>query len=221
MALITTPERAEQKLIGRAFKALREKRRLVQGDIAAALNMTTQAWQKYEAGERKFTPDRIQHVLEFLEATNSELEGEKAKILGGDVPVSSGVEDPAPEFILDVYGRVRAGPQGAEVYDVGEPLRRIDLRQILGKHSDAMQIVGDSMVPWAEPGEVVLFDRDSYPRRGSGCVIETTDGAAYVKLYEKSDGSTLFVRELYPNERIINFDLKNVRGVYAVKLRGD
>lgn len=220
MALITTPERAEQKLIGRALKALREERRLVQGDIAAALNMTTQAWQKYEAGERQFKPDKLQRALEILEATPQDLESAKAKVLGVEPPANAIGEAPA-EFILDVYGRVRAGPQGAEVYDVGEPLRRIDLRQILGKHSDAMQIVGDSMVPWAEPGEVVLFDRDSYPRRGSGCVIETTDGAAYVKLYEKSDGSTLFVRELYPAERIINFDLKTVRGVYAVKLRGD
>jgi phage repressor protein C with HTH and peptisase S24 domain len=221
MALITTPERAEQKLIGSTLKALREKRRLVQADVAAMLNMTTQAWQKYEAGERKFTVDRIATVLQFLSASDLDYEAERARILGDDPPPHPGTQESAPEFIVEVYGRARAGPQGAEVYDVAEPLRRIDLRQILGKHSDAMQIVGDSMVPWAEPGEVVLFDRDSYPRRGSGCVIETLDGAAYVKLYEKSDGSTLFVRELYPEERTISFDLRNVKGVYAVKLRGD
>ena len=77
------------------------------------------------------------------------------------------------------------------------------------------------MVPWAEPGEVVLFDRDRYPKRGSGCVIETKAGEYYVKLYEKSDGSTLFARELNPEERILTFPMKDLKGVYAIRLRGD
>ena len=77
------------------------------------------------------------------------------------------------------------------------------------------------MVPWAEPGEVVVFDRDRYPRRGGGCVIETKAGEYYVKLYEKNDGATLFARELFPEERVITYRMVDIKGVYAIRMRGD
>lgn len=216
--LTTTPDRADQQLTGQALRQIRERQGLKQPHVAAALGMSTQAWQKYEAGERRWSDEKIAQVLESLDATPEELENERARILG------TPLRTPGPtsrEFVVDVYGRARAGPQGPEVYDVAEPLRSIDLRQLLGQSAGAMQVFGDSMVPWAEPGEVVLFDRESYPRRGGGCIVELHDGSAFVKLYERSDGSTLFVRELFPEERVIKWPLREVKGVYAVKLRGD
>jgi len=227
MPLTISPARAEQELTGQALRRLRERLKdtargvVTLDDVGRQLGITGSGWQLYEKGSRKFKDTRVDKVLEFLEASRHDLDVEKARVLAGEAPRSGAHGAHRPDFVFEVYGRARIGPQGPEVYDIGEPLRRLDLRQMLGVHTAAMEIVGDSMIPWGEPGEVVLFDRDRYPRRGSGCVIETKAGEAYVKFYEKSDGSTLFVRELFPNERMIQFRLEDIKGVYAVRLRGD
>jgi phage repressor protein C with HTH and peptisase S24 domain len=220
--VVFTPAQQERAEIGEALTALRETRKLHQKHIAGPLGMTPQAWQHYEAGNRNFTDEKINAALKAMGATRAEFEFELARRRGlSPPPTTSLVRREEQDLIIPVYGRARAGPQGIEVYDVGEPLRTIDLRQILGPHTDALEVAGDSMVPWAEPGEVVLFDRDRYPRRGYGCVIETKAGEAYVKLYERTDGSTLFVRELFPEERTVTFEMKDLKGFYAVKFRGD
>ncbi|HEY2178061.1 MAG TPA: helix-turn-helix domain-containing protein [Caulobacteraceae bacterium] len=221
MASTVSPEQAERELTGRALRRMREDRGLFQGHVAKKMGMTSQAWQKYEAGERRFG-DKLPRILEAIGATEEDLRDMRAALLGGGVRLHSrGVQEERRPFTIDVYGRARAGPQGVQSYDVGEPLRTIDISQILGPSTNALEIAGDSMVPWGDPGEIVLFDRDRYPKRGTGCVIETLAGEYYVKLYERSDGSTLFARELSPEDRIVTFALKDLRGVYAIRLRGD
>lgn len=224
MSTTITPARAEQELTGKALRAMRERAGLYQADLARAVGMTTQGWQKYEAGERRFRPELLSGALAALGATPEALDFERARLLGAPEPRAShgGLSDRSGrDFVFDVYGRGRAGPTGHEAYDVGEPIRSLDMRALFGPRTDALEVFGDSMYPWAEPGEVVIFDRDRYPKRGAGCVVEMLTGACYVKLYERSDGSTLFVRELYPEERTITYPLSDVKGVYAVRLRGD
>jgi phage repressor protein C with HTH and peptisase S24 domain len=218
MATTVSPEQAEQTLLGSIFRALREERGLTQADVGERLGMKAQGWHPYEAGRRKFTDEKMESILAAVGVTNADVEEMRAQILGRPQQRER-VRDES--FVINVYGRARAGAQGIQVYDVGEPIRTLDLRQLLGRSTDGLEVAGDSMVPWAEPGEVVLFDRDRYPKRGSGCIIETKTGEYYVKIYEKSDGSTLFVKELYPQERTITFALRDVKGVYGVRLRGD
>ena len=218
MALTVSPDQAEQTLLGATFRALREERGLTQADVGAKLGMKAQGWHKYEVGERKFTDDKMEGILAAIGVTLGEVDDMRSRILGRP-QVRERARD--EQFLINVYGRARAGAQGIQVYDVGEPLRTLDLRQLLGKATDGLEVAGDSMVPWAEPGEVVLFDRDRYPKRGAGCIVETKAGEYYVKLYEKSDGSTLFVKELFPEEKVITFALRDIKGVYAVRLRGD
>jgi phage repressor protein C with HTH and peptisase S24 domain len=220
MPLTSSPDKAEQRLLGEALRMIREDRKKLQKDVAEALGVKTQTWSLYEKGERGFTADRIADVLRILGASEYDLDVAKARVLGAPER-PRGIEDRRSTFVFDVFGRARAGARGPEIYDVAEPLRRIDLGQILGRATDALQVAGDSMSPWAESGEIVLFDRERPPRRGGGCVVELNNGDAHVKIYEKSDGSTLFVRELFPEERTITFALKDVRGVYPVTLRGD
>lgn len=224
MTATISPARAEQELTGRALRAIRERKGLFQADIARAVGMTTQGWQKYEAGERRFKPDVLANALAAMDATGEALEFERARLLGAPPPPAAamGLSDRSGrDFVFDVYGRGRAGPAGHEAYDVGEPIRRLDLRGLFGPRTDALEVFGDSMYPWAEPGEVVIFDRDRYPKRGSGCVVEMNTGECFVKLYERSDGSTLFVKELYPVERGLSYPMSAIKGVYAIRLRGD
>lgn len=213
---------AERQMVGQVLREIREalKPRPSLNAVGSRLGMTGANYQQYETGVRDFDETFVDGALEALGSDRAEFDRRRALIAGRGGSRRS-LAEPRREFLFDVFGRVRAGPQGVEVYDVGEPLRQIDLRRLLGPQTDALEVAGDSMVPWAEPGEVVLFDRDRYPRRGMGCVIETIDGQYYVKLYEKTDGSTLFVKELFPEPRTIEFSLSKLRGIYAVRLRGD
>lgn len=221
-------ERAERELLGRALAALRESQGMSQGEAGARLmpkSISPQAWQQYEAGNRAFSRDQVEAVTAALNATPEALEMVRAELLNpSSTPRRLGrieLNERASAFELPVWGRVRAGPQGPQLYDGGVPEQVIDLRALLGPSARVLRAAGDSMTGYVEPGELVIYDVERYPRRGYGCVIETATGEFYLKLYEKSDGSTLFVRELFPEERTITFALKDVGGIYAVRLRGD
>lgn len=217
MPLTHKPQRAEQQLLGRAIRQLRKRADLPQSVIADALEMTTQAWQKYEAGERKFAPEKIPAILKAIGATTEELESQRLVLIGRDPAEIN--DAPKPPFHVEVRGRTQFGPEGFGESE-GAMVRQIDLRQLLGRVG-AVEIAGDEMSPWAEPGEIVLYDRDRYPKRGQGCVVELKTGEQFVRKYERSDGSTLFVRVLHPEERVDSFAMTDVRGVYAIRLRGD
>lgn len=206
--------RAEQELLGKAIRTLREQARLPQSHIAKALDITTQGWGPYEAGERGFTDEKLERVLESLGASEDDLERVRAELLGQAKP--AGVAERSAPFLLDVVGR----SQGPHDNDATIAVRRVDLRQILGPSSGAIEVATEEMAPWAEPGEILFFDRDRYPKRGLGCVVETRDGRFLPRLYERSDGSTLFVKVLNP-PRIDSLALADIKGVYAVRLRGD
>lgn len=223
MPLTIPTHKAEQRLLGQALRAVRESRRPKPSlrDIGQALDMTGANYQQYELGERSFTQDKLDAILTALGATEAEVESERAKILGEDAQPANENRTAGDPMVVEIYARAMAGPLGTQVRDIGEPLRQIDLRQILGRNVGATEVGGESMIPWAEPGEIVLFDRGRHPRRGYGCVIETKEGDLFVKLYSHQDGSTLFVKELYPEEKTITFPLATLKGVYAVRLRGD
>jgi transcriptional regulator with XRE-family HTH domain len=195
MPLTKSAERAEQEVLGKAIRELRRRANVSQQVIAAALEMTTQGYGVHELGERRFTHDKLQRILSAIGATEQELAAERAQ-----------------PFVLDVVGRSHAG---------GGAHRTVDIRQLLGPASGALEVAGEEMAPWAEPGETLFFDRDRYPKRGHGCIVETTDGAFVPRLYERSDGSTLFVRVLNPENRVESLPMNQVKGVYAVRLRGD
>jgi transcriptional regulator with XRE-family HTH domain len=215
MPLTRTPDRALQLLTGKAIRTLRERAGLKQADIAGALEFSTQAYQKYESGERKFTDEKLPVILEAIGATVTDLEAERARLLGRDPPEGHGGEQRADPFTVSVSRERPAEPERAW------PSRQIDLRHLLRPSTGAVEMGGDEMAPWAEPGETLLFDRDRYPKRGFGCVVELKSGALMPRLYEGSDGSSLFVKVLRPEPRVTPVPMTDVRGVYAVTLRGD
>jgi phage repressor protein C with HTH and peptisase S24 domain len=224
MASTLSPRLAEQRLVGQALRSIRESRdpRPTLRDIGSRLDMSGAAYQKYEVGETRIDAERLRQVLAALESDLEELDLAKAKILNDAEPPSpaNDLRDTTRGFEINVYGRARAGPQGMEVYDVGAPLRTISLRSLMGPRADAFEVAGESMSPWAEPGEIVVFDRDRYPKRGQGCVIEMKSGQMLLKQYAKTDASQLFVRELQPEDRTFAISLRDVVGVYAVTVRG-
>lgn len=220
------PEIAERKLIGRALAALRERAEMSQPDAADAAGVTLSAWQNYEYGRRIWKPALLRKVTAAIGTTVEALEGERARLDGDPVGVSrsalSGLaESSVRSFELPLHGRAIAGRLGPQIYDRPETVSTLDLGPFFGSGARAIRLAGESMVPYAEPGGFVVFDVDRWPRRGQGCVIETEEGEFYIKRYDKTDGSTLYVTELWPEEKTLTFPMLKIRGVYAVILRGD
>lgn len=219
-----TPEKAEDKLLGQALKNLREGAvpRMTQSAAAERADVTLQAWQNYEGGKRRFSEALIDKVTAAIGFSREDLLAERDRILEEPPGAAPRLRDRAPlRLEIPIAGRVRGGPLAPNVYDMGQQEGSIDLTAMLGPDARALRAAGESMIPYAEPGGFVVYNLNRWPRRGQGCVIETVDGAYYVKRYEKTDGSTLFVTEFFPQERQIQFDLTQVRGVYAISLRGD
>ncbi|MEW6018421.1 MAG: helix-turn-helix domain-containing protein [Pseudomonadota bacterium] len=248
MTTLTAPS-ADVHATALALRRLRlragpDGRGMSQEDAAAAIGQSKQSWQYYEAGQRQVilrsdVQDRLTRALGF---TRADLERERAAVLGetegdgtpaaspGANPATNAAEEAKPQAPADrpvaslqvpVWGRGRGGLRGAHIYDVAEPERWLDLAALYGPNSRAMQLIGDSMYPWASSGTTIVYDLDRWPRKEQGCVVETKADGYYVKLFDHIDGEKLYVRELQPEERVVEFNLDDVVGVYAVQDRID
>ena len=221
--LSPAPEIVEQKLTGQALKALRERANMTQQQAADAAGVTLTAWQNYEHGRRQWKSSLVTSTTGAVGATPEDLQLARAQITEGPEPRSGGTpgERPGRPFQIPIYGRARMGPLGFSVYDAGEPEGVVDLADLFGPNSRAIRGAGDSMYPYAEDGGFLVYRIDLWPIKGKGCVIETLDGQYYVKRYDKVDGSAIYVTELFPDERQLRFDLKDLKGVYRLTIRGD
>lgn len=228
MAFMPTPDDQadEQKLLGRALAVLRKRADITQDAAADRMGWTSgEAWRKYETGKvaQVTDPEMQGRLARAVEATREELMREHALLAdraAGPIP-GHGRDRATSAYELPISGRVQAGAMGSQVYDAEPPpARTIDLFQLIGPNSGVLELAGESMLPWGEPGEVIIFDREREPRRGFGCVVETLAGEYYVKLYKKRENGVLTVQQLNPPEDL-TFRLAELKGVYRVRLRGD
>lgn len=210
-----------------------------QEQAATAIGQRKQSWQAYEAGHRQAIlrsdlQDRLTRALGF---TRADLEREKSAVAGGAAapdghdqgaqallplppPAHAGDSRP-PSLSIQVRGHGRRGLQGAHLYDQAEPERWLDLSTLYGPSCRAMQLMGDNLYPWASAGTTIVYDLDRWPRKDQGCVIETRDRGFFVKLFDHVDDAKLYAKRLQPAEEIVEFDLADVVGVYAVLDRID
>lgn len=208
-------------MTAQAITNLRKQRSLTQGQVAQPLGMSTQAYQKYEAGERKFTETRLAAIIAALGVAPDAVDTEVGRIRGEPPPrpLAAGLQENDRDFVFDIHTRPRIGPDGVSLVDAGEVVRRLDLGQVIGVNCGALEVPGDMLSPWAESGETLIYDRDRYPKPGMGCVVETTAKTFHPLIYKGSDGSSVFARQLQP-AATHTFLLKHVAGIYAVRMRG-
>lgn len=217
-------ETAERlRILGKALGVLRARAGLTQAEAADRIGVTTQAWQRYEAGERKLLAgvDEQIRLARAVQSNRDELLTEYQR-LGG--PASESLRPAGPVagatiYQLPVQGRPKPGADGLRLVDAGETTRRVDLLTLIGPNSGILELADETMMDWAEPGEIVIYDRDRPPRRGHGCVVETNAGEFFVKRHVSMGNGQLVVEQLNPPARR-TFDLADLAGVYAVRLRG-
>lgn len=202
------PARLEQRRIGQALKRMREDRGLTQAKAAERFNVSTQAWQRYESGERQWTQYKMARVAEALGGDLEELLRYRSML---DAPPGT-----VGEVIgLNDRGRAFAQPAARPTGLVNE------LAALLGAHADRMRLATDALSPWAEGGELIVFDRERPPRKGHGCVVEDLDGKLSVWMFDGRDGQTVRLYTLAPERADTALPADQLRGVYAVRLRGD
>lgn len=187
----------EAERLGAALAWLRKARGLSQAEAGARVGMTSQGWGLYEAGRRPglFRPDVQRRLTTAVESSPEEL----ALILAreteaSEVQASRGVES------------------GARAYRPAAGGRSPGLKRL--------QLSNDELSPWAVSGVVLEYDPSRWPRRDQGCVIDLIDGSRLVRLYDRADGDTLYLRGGADGlETVVDLSRAEVAAVAAVVAR--
>lgn len=165
---------ADLSALGDALARLRHAAGLNQAEAGARVGMTGQGWGLYEAGKRSglFRPDIQTRLTAALGAT----------------PEALSLERGAPPASNEEGG---AGVRGVEA-------RSVSFRDPEPSPSDGetftFPVQTEEVWPWASSGVVLVCDPGRWPRRGQGCVVETRDGEARVRLFDGADRDWLFLR---------------------------
>jgi transcriptional regulator with XRE-family HTH domain len=166
---------AELAALGDALARLRHAGGLSQAEAGERVGMTGQGWGLYEAGKRAglFRPDIQTRLTAALGATPEALSLER-------------------------------GPPPSPASAGEERVSRVEARSAAFKPAEApaapknetftFPVQTEDVWPWASSGVVLVCDPGRWPRRGQGCVIETTDGEARVRLFDGADRDFLFLK---------------------------
>ncbi len=85
---------------------------------------------------------------------------------------------------------------------------------------EAIEVTDESMSPWCEPGEWVVFQRARHPKRMEGCVVEFRSGKRLVRLFGRERDGQVFVQRVNP-EATEEFSQSDIVGIYRIASRGD
>ena len=83
---------------------------------------------------------------------------------------------------------------------------------------EAYVVADESMSPWCEPGETVLFERGRHPRRLEGCIVELA-GGKMVRLYERGNDDMVVLRRINPGVSE-TYAAADILGLHRIALRG-
>lgn len=201
-----SPARREQVLLGLAITAMRKRRGFTQATAAERFDVSTQAWGRYEKGERRLPEHKLRDIAVALGGDLEELMLERARL---DDPAGGG-----SVIGLGDRGRAFLGGQSPRAGLINE------LAALLGPHADRLRLDTSALSPWAESGELIIFDRERPPRRGQGCVVEA-EGRLSVWIFGERDGDSLKVTRPSGAEQTRTFAESEFTGVFAVRFRGD
>lgn len=225
MSTLKEKEALARRRMGLALSAVRRRLGLSQDQASEAVGWkSAQAWQYYEHGKRHFSDPKLDQMLAALGASREEFDQQLALIPdeADALPARRGMREPAGRgFSLPVGGIAHGGARRPNLYD-DQSAEIIDFGRFFAPGTRVLRLDGMSMFPYAEPGGFVTYNVKQPPRRGYGCVIEMADGSYSVKRFERYEGDALIVSELHPVERLLDpIPLADIKGVYAIGLRGD
>lgn len=200
-------------MLGRALALLRTEAGLTQERAGEAFGGSGQNWQKYEAGKAPgvFRPSVQRRLAAALGASVSDLLLSRERVLAADDALRGG-----PAGMAEPDTAPLAPEDGA-----GADRSRARLAALCAGRNATLQMPDDHLRPWAASGAAIVYDPTAWPRQEDGCVIRTEDGRLHVKIFVSTDAETIYVRELHPRPRELQFRRGPGVGVFRVTARID
>lgn len=213
----------DMRRAGAALKILRKRAGLSQEEAAHQAGVHVQSWRNYEGGKRLMDNPTLARITAAVGSSAEEHALEVVRMTGSPEPRSfaSGLEERGRVLQLPVGGVAHGGAMRPPVFDEGSEPEILDFAAFFAPGTRVLRLSGMSMVPYAEPGGFVTYNPRQPARRGQGAVIEMKDGSYIVKRFEKIEGESLVLTELWPVEKEMRIELNKVAGAYAIGLRGD
>jgi transcriptional regulator with XRE-family HTH domain len=218
----------EQKLLGQALKALRERAEMTQEDAATRFGVgNAPAWSKYERGLAPsiFQPDVQQRLVAALGASMQDLLLERARFAGQEVAAqATGAAERGRPFqatpmpgLVAVYGRPAATPGSVDLAP-GAEIRFMPMHpaQRGYERTGIYEVVGEAMHPRWKPRELAYFVFDLDPPRGDDVIVDLSGGGAILREYVGRTSTHLSLRRFYPEEAIEDVPLAEVTALHAV-----
>ncbi|MBX9708143.1 MAG: helix-turn-helix domain-containing protein [Caulobacteraceae bacterium] len=223
MAGIETTRADDMARAGQALRILRKRSGLSQEAAAHEAGIHPQTWRGYEAGRRFMDNPTLATVTRALGSSPEEHALEVLRLTGPAETRSfaSGMEERGRVLQLPVGGVAQGGAVMPAVFDHPSEPDVIDFASFFTPGTRVLRLAGMSMFPYADAGGLVTYNPRIPARRGQGAVIEMKDGSYLVKRFDRFDADHVHLTELYPEERSFTLPLDDVRGVYAIGLRGD
>lgn len=223
MAGIEDTQAADRARAGEALRILRKRAGLSQEAAAGEAGIHVQSWRNYEAGRRLMDNPTLATLTRALQSSPEEHALEVVRLTGPAEPraFASGMEERGRVLQLPVGGVAHGGAIMPAVYDQPSEPDVIDFASFFAPGTRVLRLAGMSMFPYADAGGLVTYNPRVPAKRGQGAVIEMRDGSYLVKRFDKVDGTHLHLTELYPEERSFTVPIEDVRGAYAIGLRGD
>ncbi len=220
MAPDPAPKRlSEQVALGIALRRLRKRADLTQEAAATQADVVVQSWRRYEAGQRDLSLAKVTRLAGAIGFNQEQLLAELAVVTGEAAEPSTAPVERA--FEVAVHGHGRAGVTGGAVNDFdGRPHRKRDLSWLFDGELEWMDVGGESMTGYVEPGMMVGYKRGTWPRRGDGCVVEMHTGERLIKEYVGGDEHNIIVSQRFPAAEL-TIRRAEVRGVYKIRARID
>lgn len=172
------------------LKALRNKAKQTQADVAKSIGVDRTTYAKYESGASEPSIEMLQRMAKHYNVSVSCIMGEPEAFDGGDY------------VRIPVLGSVPAGIPLEAIEDI------IDYEEIPqsllsgGKEYFALEVKGDSMWPDYLPGDVVIVRKQPVCNSGDDCIVYVNGYDAtlkQVRLNEDDHSLTIVPRnQSYP-----------------------
>jgi phage repressor protein C with HTH and peptisase S24 domain len=220
------------------IKEWRKYRGLTQEQLADMIDMSNSNLSRIESGAVRYTSDSLEMIAHALAVDVTDLlsRGPSDGLNPGDTTPSltldrknaqkstqTGPTIPAPSKMskdVPVYGTAQGGPVGAFQMENGviDYVRRppgiADAKDVY-----ALYIVGDSMEPRYQEGELVYVSSKRPVRPGDYVIVEFVNGddeqVAYCKQLMRRSASTLQLAQTNP-ERILELEMDRVLRIHRI-----
>jgi phage repressor protein C with HTH and peptisase S24 domain len=114
---------------------------------------------------------------------------------------------------IPLLGFARAGKGGFfddSGFPAGNGWDEIDVPGVTDQNAYALEITGDSMMPFYREGDTIIVSPAATVRKGDRVVVRTTDGQVMAKVMQRQTSKTLELASFNPNHATKVMDMKEV-----------